>query len=224
MRALATAVVLAFAVPALAEEPTEIDPALAADKEAASRAGLPLPEADVAAEERARQEAAERRSHRWGIALDTGVPEGISAGVAFRPVPKLRLWAAPAWNYVGWGVQGGIAAVPWRFAVAPLFSAEAGYYFGTDVSFLARNSQGVPEELKPLLKDMGYWYAAAHAGIEVGSPRGLALSLRAGLSYIVLSSRGTATVTDASGVVVTFSDPRVRGIMPSVKLGIQFWF
>jgi hypothetical protein len=118
-----------------------------------------------------------------------------------------------------------VTAVATRSVVAPLVSAEAGRYFGSDVSFLARNSEGVPEELKPLLEDMGYWYAAAHVGIEVGSPRGLALSLRAGLSYMSLSAHGTVTVTDeATGTVVTLTDPRVRGTMPSVKLGIQFWF
>ncbi len=207
MRALAIAAALVLAVePAFAEE----------------AAKAPEPEANVEAREV--EQAASSTADPWGLALDTGLPEGAALSVAFRPVPKIRFWAGPTWNYVAWGLQGGITAVLSRSFFTPLISAEGGRYFKTDVSFLANNSQGVPEELKPLLADMGSWYGAAHIGVEAGNPRGFSLSLRAGIAYMDLYSRGSATFTDASGVVVTMTKPRVRGAMPSVKLGLQYWF
>ncbi len=224
MRALVTAAALALAVrPAFADDAGGVDTSTGKDAAAAQSAGLPEPAANVAAKESAREEAA--HSNAWGLAIDAGLPEGAAVSLAFRPVPKIRFWAGPAWNYVSWGLQGGITAVVMRSVITPIISAEGGRYFKTDVSFLARNSQGVPEELKPLLANMGSWYAAAHVGVEAGNPRGLSMSLRAGISYMVLDSRGTATFTDqGTGVVVTMTNPRVRGAMPSLKLGVQYWF
>lgn len=162
---------------------------------------------------------------RWGLVVDAGFPQGASVSAAFRPVPAVRFWAGPAWNYIGLGIQGGVAVVPWHFALTPVLSAEAGRYFSSDVSFLASESQGVPPEIAPLLEDVDYSYAALHAGVELGSQGGLVFSLRLGLSYLSAQARGTATVTDSgSGTVVRFTDPKVRGTVPSVKLGVLFWF
>jgi hypothetical protein len=164
------------------------------------------------------------RSSQWGILADLGFPEGAALSAEYRPVSSVRFWAGPAWNYVGWGLQGGVAVVPWHWAVTPVLSAELGRYFGADVSFLAREGSGVPPELKPLLEDMSYSYGAVHAGIELGSQSGLVFSIRGGLAYLSLRTRGTVTATDASGSTVTFTDPRVRGTIPSLKLGVHFWF
>lgn len=164
---------------------------------------------------------------RWGLLLDAGFPQGAALSAVFRPVPHVRFWAGPAWDYVGFGVQGGVAVVPWHFAVTPVLSAELGRYFGADVSFVARQGQGVPAELRPLLQDMSYTYGAVLAGIEIGSQKRFTLSLRAGLAYVSLATRGTVTSTqsDASGTTtVQFTDPRVRGTLPSVKLGLHYWF
>lgn len=162
---------------------------------------------------------------RWGLAVDAGFPQGGSVGLLFRPVPAVRVWAGPAWNWVGLGLQGGVAVVPWHFAITPVLSAEAGRYFSSDVSFLASESQGVPAEIAPLLEDVSYTHAAVHVGAELGSQGGLVFSLRLGLAYLSAQARGTATVTDSgSGTVVQFTDPKVRGTIPSVKFGVLFWF
>lgn len=161
----------------------------------------------------------------WGLVVDAGFPEGGTVSLLFRPVPSVRFFAGPAWNWVGFGLQGGVAVAPWQLALTPVLSVEVGRYFSADASFLASESQGVPSEIAPLLDDVGYSYAAVHAGVEIGSQRGLVFSLRAGLSYLSLQARGTATVTDAdTGTVVQFTDPKVRGTVPSLKLGVLFWF
>lgn len=171
------------------------------------------------------EEAAAGGKTTWGVLFDAGFPQGASASVVLRPVPSVRFWAGPAWNWIGFGLQGGVAVVPWHFALTPVLSAEAGRYFGSDVSFLASSSQGVPPEIAPLLEDVSYSYAAVHAGLEIGSQSGLVFSLRLGLSYLSAQARGTATVTDSgSGAVVQFTDPKIRGTVPSVKFGVLFWF
>ncbi|HET7824625.1 MAG TPA: hypothetical protein VFK90_04800 [Anaeromyxobacter sp.] len=136
----------------------------------------------------------------------------------------LRLFAGPAWNYLGFGIQGGVSIAPWRFGVTPVLTVEGGRYFGANASFVARGGQGVPPELEPLLKDMSYAYAAVHAGIEIGSQDGFAFVLDLGLGYVALDAKGTVTKTDASGATATFRDPRVRATLPTLKLGIHYWF
>lgn len=219
MRLAFLAVALALASPSLADEP-ELGRAPEGD---GASAQAPTPEASPAS---APSEAAPRKGDgpaRWGLLADAGFPSGASLSAVFRPVPSVRFFAGPAWNYVGFGVQGGVAVVPWHFAITPVLSAEVGRYFGADVSFIASDGSGVPKELKPLLEDMSYSYGALHAGIELGSQSGLTFSLRAGLAYVSLKARGTAT-TDSGGTTVQFSDPRVRSTLPSVKLGLHYWF
>lgn len=160
---------------------------------------------------------------RLGIAVDVGAPAGASVALAFRPTRAFRIFAGPAWNYVAWGVQGGIAIVPWRLAVAPALSAEVGHYFGADLTDFVGVSSGAPAGTEPLLRDVDVTYAAAHLGVEIGAQRGLAFSLRAGLAYLTASSKGSADAS-GSGSQVTLRDPRVRATAPSVKLGIQYFF
>lgn len=226
MRLAALLIALALPLPLLADEP-EPGPApedagapaaAAAEETSAAPTAPPAPPPATAA-----PAPEEDGPARWGLVADAGFPEGAAVSAVFRPVSSVRFFAGPAWNYVGFGVQGGIAVVPWHFAITPVLSAEVGRYFGADVSFIARDGSGVPVELKPLLRDMTYDYGAVHAGIELGSQSGLTLSVRAGLAYVSLRARGTVT-TDSGGTVVTFSDPRVRSTLPSVKVGLHYWF
>jgi hypothetical protein len=165
---------------------------------------------------------------RLGLALEGGFPEGAMLGVVWRALPSVRLWGGPAWNYASFGVQGGATFQPWRFAVSPVVSVEAGRYFSADLTRLANDASGVPEELRPLMNDVRYAYGAAHLGLELGSPSGFAFSLKVGLAYVSLQARGTARSTGDAGTGGTataeFDDPRIRGTLPSVKLGLQYWF
>jgi hypothetical protein len=164
---------------------------------------------------------------RFGLSLGAGFPHGAALGLVYRPAPAVRLWAGPAWNYASFGLHAGAAIQPWRLAVSPVLSAEAGRYFSSDVSFAAKDASGVPEELAPLLEDVRYAYGAVHLGLEVGSPTGLSFSLGVGLAYVSIQATGTARATEDTGgstATVEFDDPRLRGTLPSVKLGLQYWF
>ena len=161
---------------------------------------------------------------RWGLALGGGFPDFATASVVFRPVSHLRFSAGPAWNYVGWGVQGGVALVPWRFWIAPVVSLEGGRFFRTNLAFLARGSGDVPEEVRPLLEKVDCSYAALDVGLELGSQSGFSSSIRLGLSYVSIASNGSATYTSDSGAVVSLSNPALHGTLPSLKVGFQYWF
>ena len=63
---------------------------------------------------------------------------------------------------------------------------------------------------------------------RVAAPRQCAaISIRAGLAYVSPEARGNATTTvdpGGSTTTITSTDPRVRGTMPSLKVGVQMWF
>lgn len=169
--------------------------------------------------------ARETAGPRLGLAVDVGAPAGASVALALRPTPAFRLFAGPAWNYVSWGVLGGIALVPWQLPVAPSLSAEVGHYFGADLSQFVDADAGAPAGTDPLLRDVGVTYAAAHLGLEIGAQGGLTLSLRAGLAFVTASAEGRSEPDgSAGGAQVTLRDPRVRATAPAVKLGLQYFF
>jgi hypothetical protein len=164
---------------------------------------------------------------RLGLQVESGLPDGLAVALTFRPIPALRLSAGPAWNYVSFGGQVGATIVPFRWAIAPTLSAEAGRYFRADLSRFVNAGTGAPKEIEPLLKNVSYDYAAAHLGIELGSRRGLAFSLRAGLAYVRMVAHGRTQPTGTiapGGAQVTFVDPRLNATIPSVKLGLQYSF
>ncbi len=163
----------------------------------------------------------------FGVAVDAGAPEGVSVSAMYRPLDWLRVWGGPSWNYLAFGVHAGATLAPFRWAITPTLSAEAGRYFASDLTWLATKAGGVPDEIAPLLQKIGYDYASAQLGFEFGSQRGFTFSIRAGLSWFSLVARGTATTTAGSSgteAQVSLTDPRFTATIPSVKMGLQYWF
>ncbi|HET8539785.1 MAG TPA: hypothetical protein VFL83_07920 [Anaeromyxobacter sp.] len=214
---------------AAAEQPADevITRGVAQDAADAKDAAMPPPPGAAEDLARAGELRKERRPPAWGLLVGGGFPEGLAASVVFRPVSEVRLFAGPIWNYVGWGVQGGVTLVPWHMGISPTLSLSAGRYFSADASFLAGNSSGVPDEVKPLLGSVSYDFVAGHVGVEIGTRDAFAITVDAGLSYVTFVARGTTTTAvDVNGTPATvqFTDPHLRGTMPSVKVGIQLWF
>jgi hypothetical protein len=166
----------------------------------------------------------------FGLSAAAGVPDGMVLSGLYRPVDFLRLSAGGSWNYFGYGLQGGLGLVPFQWPIAPTFNLEVGHYFDSDLRWLASQNAGFPADLKPLLERVGYSYANAQLGIEVGSSRRFALFVRAGISYFWTTIHGVSQVTNTyattSGsqtATVRIADPQLRATMPSVKLGILFY-
>jgi hypothetical protein len=226
----ATAPAEASAAPAPASTGTA-DPALASTAAgAASAAALtdpaavpPPPPAPAAAEAQAEPDAAPRLP-RVGVGLGAGVPEFAALTVLYRPLRFLRMGAGPTWNYYGWGGHVGLSVVPVNWWITPVLAFEAGHYLRTSYSGAVRGSSQTADDLRQLLARTDYSYTAVDLGLELGSPRGLSVSLRTGLAFVWVDARGTSTRRSADGSVVTISNPALRATLPSTKLAFQYWF
>jgi hypothetical protein len=201
---------LLSAAPALAEDPAP-GPAAPAAEETATASPPPPP--------------AEAPLPKIGLRLGLGGPDGATASLVVRPLPSLRVQAGMAWNYLGWGVQGGVAVTPFRWAVSPVLEASYGHFFGADLNKVIKD---VPEELQSLASDVGYDYLNGQVGIELGSPSGFTFSLGVGLSYFWSDIPGTSTTVQNPGTpdeaTVTIVNPSLRAVIPSFRLGMLFYF
>jgi len=168
---------------------------------------------------------------RWGLFLGAGFPQATTLSLIYRPVPLVRLHAGPSWDYLGFGLHGGVTLTPIRWAISPTFGFEAGRFSSFDVTKVARNPD---PNVRPLLRDVSLTYAAALLGVEFGSQRGLAFDLRVGLTWLKVQSKGTGTFTGSGGTVgaggttndatIVVTNPIVRGTAPTVQLGLQYFF
>jgi hypothetical protein len=160
-----------------------------------------------------------------GLQLSVGVPQGFTAGAALRPLPWLRGHAALAHNVLGPGVQGGVTLLPWRGAVTPTLTVEAGRFFETDVS--DDFSGTFPDAFDPSLREFGYDFFAAQLGVEFGSQEGLAFFLRGGLAWVRSGLDGVEDYRDADApdTTIDVSDVKLRATIPTVNLGLvwHFW-
>ena len=165
---------------------------------------------------------------RFGLRLEAGAPDGAVAALLFRPVPWLRLSAGPAWNYLGWGLQVGAGWTPIRWAISPTVNVDYGHYFDADATKLTDRFGSDTAKIEPLLRRVGYDYLSGQIGLEFGSQRGFAFYLRGGLSYFWTTIRGAnesiANNADPGDPTVTVADPKIRAVIPSVKLGFQVFF
>jgi hypothetical protein len=189
-----------------------------------SPAVAPASEGDAAAQETAAPSP--DRFPRFGVSAALGVPDGAVLSGVYRPLDWLRLSAGGSWNYFGYGLQGGVGVAPFHWAIDPTFNLELGHYFDADMTWVASNSAGVPTELEPLLKRVGYSYANAQLGIELGSARRFVFFARAGLSYFWTTIHGvteTTRTTSGQTATVRIADPEFRATLPSVKLGFLLY-
>lgn len=162
---------------------------------------------------------------RFGFSVGGGVPQAATADFLFRPRPWLRLAAGPSWDYVGWGIHGGASVAPFRGFVTPTLGVEAGWLFDADLNKIT----SVDPDLQPLLRQVGLTYLSATAGLELGSQRGFAFSIRAGLAWFQGTMSGTGTLQGTGGIsgqndaVVTVTNPRIRASTPTVQLAVQYF-
>ena len=152
------------------------------------------------------------------------MPDGVTADLVYRPLPYLRILAGPSWDYLSFGLQGGVAVAPIRWAVSPVLEVRYGHFFGANLNKVFN----VPTELQPLTRDVGYDYFNGQLALEFGSPRGVSFSVGAGLSWFWTDLHGSGTVERNPGTpdaaTVTIAYPKLRALIPSVRLGMLFYF
>jgi hypothetical protein len=160
------------------------------------------------------------RTH-LGVLVDVGFPDGAGLSVAYRPYHWLRFQAGAMNNIVGTGIRAGVSLIPFYFWISPALTLEGGHFFPGDVTWLARRVLHRPDLSSPLLQHIGYNFGSAQIGIELGSPRRIAFSLRAGISYLKTTGPKPEEINDPN---ITAKDLSFERLLPSAKLGLTIYF
>lgn len=166
---------------------------------------------------------------RYGMMLDVGVPDGATASLVVRPIRPLRVDAGISYNGVSTGVRGGLTLVPFASWFTPTLSVDAGHYTDGDANPLARMITGNPMFSSPALDQVGYNYADAQAGLELGRKR-FTFYLRAGITRVTgdVHNLGAAFSGDmptmTKGTVTFGTDPALTITALSARLGFVLYF
>lgn len=160
-----------------------------------------------------------------GVMMDAGLPDGANASLVFRPLSWLRAHGGGGYNMVSTGIRAGATLLP--FGSGPSATLEAGHYFDGDANGLARRFAGATFQ-SALLERVGYDYANAHLGLDLGS-RHVVFYIHGGMSYVraqihnfdsVVASTASQNGGDGSTEISVKQDPTVKAWFPSAKLGL----
>lgn len=163
-----------------------------------------------------------KASRHWlGVAVDSGIPDGMAAAMAVRPWFWLRFEAGGMHNTISPGLRGGVSLIPFYFWITPSLTVEAGHYFESDATWIARRLTS-NRNLDPLFRKVGYNFGNVHLGLELGSPHSLSFFLRAGVSYVQMTAHGVQqAINDPT---IQAGDVGLSGVIPSAKLGLLLYF
>lgn len=127
-----------------------------------------------------------------GLVLDGGVPTGAGLAAMFRPWSFIRLEGGVNYNYLSFGLRGGVTLIPFEFLVTPTLHAEGGHFFDGDASRFSSDAA-----VKMVLKSVPADYLAASVGLEFGSQQGSVFFLRAGMNWTFTEARNVAAAINA---------------------------
>lgn len=131
--------------------------------------------------------------HNFGLLVDAGVPGGAGLAAMFRPWSFLRLEGGLNWNYLSFGLRGGVTVVPFEWGITPTLHFEGGHFFAGDASRFSTDPaarlvlQRVPED-----------YLSASLGLEFGSQQRFVFFLRTGLCWIRTEADNLAAAINAA--------------------------
>ncbi len=169
---------------------------------------------------------------RVGVMLDVGLPDGISGSVVFRPRDNVRLHAGASYNLISPGVRVGATLRAERF-ITPSLAVEVGHYLSGNANLVIGRLNGDPNLDEPLLRDISYDYANAQLGLELGTSR-FTFVVHGGLSWVRMTVHdlqesidshmdGEQSMVGAPSVEIR-SDPKLRVIAPSARVGMVVYF
>lgn len=146
-----------------------------------------------------------------GVQVDVGVPDGIGASLVVTPNPFLRLSVGGLSNGVGAGARAGLSLICFpRSAFRPLIGVDGGYVWGGQGEWLPQLIQN--KVVRESITGLNVGFLDAHLGFELGS-KNVAFTFRAGPALVDV---GPGTVT-SKGI-------RIKGTVPSARLGFVFSF
>jgi hypothetical protein len=159
---------------------------------------------------------------QFGLLVDGGVPGGAGVAGTFRPWQFLRLEGGVNWNYLSFGLRGGVTVIPFEWGVTPTLHLEGGHFFPGNAS---RFTSDVATKL--LLGHIPEDYLSASLGLEFGSQQRFVFFLRMGLSWIRTEAQGQAIVQaintgNTSGTTRAKSAANVPMLLqvPALSLGV----
>lgn len=172
---------------------------------------------------------AQAENGRIGLMLDAGLPDGVNGSLVWRMTPRIRAHAGVSHNGISPGVRAGIGIAAFPYWITPTATLEAGHYFVGDASALAQRLSGDPELNDPILQAVGYDYANAHVGLELGYAS-MTFYIHAGMSVLQMTVRNldeslapSDEEMDGPRIEVR-GDPSLRVIAPSARTGFIYYF
>ena len=168
------------------------------------------------------EKAAAARSPWIGAGADVGLPDGATASIVVRPIRAIRAHAGVSHNGISLGERVGVSWVPLSWWFSPTLSVEYGHYADGNANPLVRMVSGDASFSSAILDRVGYDYANAHVGLELGR-RWFTFYIHAGYSRITstVHNLSAETMSESAGTTtVTFSkDPSVRLWSVSARAG-----
>jgi hypothetical protein len=128
----------------------------------------------------------------FGLLVDGGVPGGAGLAGMFRPWHFLRVEGGVNWNYLSYGLRGGVTVIPFEWGLTPTVHLEGGHFFTGDASRFASGGGA-----KILLANVPEDYLSASLGLEFGSQQRFVFFLRAGLCWIRSAAQNIKQAVDA---------------------------
>jgi len=139
-----------------------------------------------------------------------------------RPIRSIRAHAGLSHNLISLGERVGLTWVPLSWWASPTLSVEYGHYADGNANPLVRMVSGDASFSSAILDRVGYDYANAHVGLELGR-RWFTFYIHAGYSRITSTVHNLSAETmsqSAGNTTVTFSkDPSVRLWSVSARAG-----
>lgn len=157
-----------------------------------------------------------------GVMADVGLPDGAGASLVYRPMKWLRVTGGGTYNMISSGLRAGASLLP--FGWGPSLTVEGGHYFDGDANGLVRKFAGSSYQSNAVLERVGYDYANAHLGLDLGYRR-VTFFIHGGMSFIRASvhniDQAIQSDPSSSGTTVAIKqDPIIRAFTPSAKLGL----
>jgi hypothetical protein len=160
-----------------------------------------------------------------GVMADVGLPDGAGASLVYRPRKWVRLHGGGTYNMISSGVRAGASFTPLGWG--PSLTVEGGHYFDGDANGLVRKFAGASYQSNAVLERIGYDYANAHLGLELGFRRAT-FYIHGGMSFIRATVHNidqaiqseTSSDGSSSTQLSVKQDPTIRAFTPSAKLGL----
>jgi hypothetical protein len=209
--------------PDLPEAPAAAQPAeITAESPAASVTSAPAAAGSEAMLTARAVPAGSSASRRFGAMADVGLPDGATVSIVYRPIRAIRLHGGLSHNMISLGQRAGVTWVPLSWWASPTLSVEYGHYADGNANPLVRMVSGDTAFSSAVLDRVGYDYANAHVGLELGR-KWFTFYVHAGVSRVTgtVHNLSAATMSESAGTTsISFTkDPSIQLVSVSARLG-----